>query len=96
MPRELGLDEALGGQALESLDDLQVGNVKLLVLGGIVIFFGDKYALCNNNPRFSTSPIPQISLQRTLEEVLVDDAPVLFGNDHAGPMDLLRRKLWMK
>jgi hypothetical protein len=30
---------------------------------------------------------------RTLEEVLVDDAPILFRNDHAKQVGLLRRKL---
>jgi len=33
--------------------------------------------------------------KRTLEKVLVDNTPILFGNDHAGPMDLLIRKLEM-
>jgi hypothetical protein len=71
LPGELGLDETAGGQALESLDDLEVRYIELLVLGGVEVLLGDKYAL--------------------LEEVLIDDAPVLLGDDHAGPMDLFTK-----
>ena len=45
LPGELGLDEALGGQALHSLDDLEVRHIELLVLGGVVVLLGDQHAL---------------------------------------------------
>lgn len=45
LPRKLGLDETLGGQALQGLDDLEVGNIKFLVFGSIVVLFGDEDAL---------------------------------------------------
>lgn len=45
LPRELGLDEALGGEALQGLDHLEVGHIELFVLGRIVVLFGDQNAL---------------------------------------------------
>jgi len=42
----LGFDVSLGGQTLESLDDLEVGNVEFLMLGGVEVLFGDKDTLC--------------------------------------------------
>lgn len=42
LPRELGLDELLGVQGLESLDDLQVGDIDLIVLGGVEVLLGDQ------------------------------------------------------
>jgi len=64
LPRELGLDETPGGQALHGLDDLEVRDIKFFMLWRIVILLSNKDTL--------------------LEEVLVDAAPVFFGNDHAG------------
>lgn len=45
LPRELGLDEALGGQALHSLDNLEVGDIEILMLGRIEVLFGDQNTL---------------------------------------------------
>lgn len=47
LPRELGLDIALGCKALHGLDHLQVGDIEVIVLGGIVILLGDQYTLCD-------------------------------------------------
>ena len=47
LPRELGFHKALGGKALHGLDDLQVGDVKILVLGSIVVLLGDQDTLCS-------------------------------------------------
>jgi hypothetical protein len=41
LPRELGLDEALGGEALEGLDHLQIRHIQLLMLRRVEVF------LCN-------------------------------------------------
>jgi hypothetical protein len=69
LPRELGLDEAPGSQALESLDDLQVGDVELLVLGCIEVFFGDENTLCRkicwpklpSTPDYCDAPLKRFS-----------------------------------
>lgn len=45
LPRELGLDETLGGQRLESLDDVKVLGVNVLVLGLVKVLLGDTDAL---------------------------------------------------
>lgn len=45
LPRELGLDEATGGQGLHSLDDEQVLDGDLGVLGEVVVLLGDKDSL---------------------------------------------------
>ncbi len=45
LPRELSLHVALGGKALQSLDNLEVGDVKLFVLRRIVILLGDQNTL---------------------------------------------------
>lgn len=45
LPRELSLHVALGGKALQGLDNLEVGDVKLFVLRRIVILLGDQNTL---------------------------------------------------
>lgn len=47
LPRELGLDEALGGQGLQRLDDKQVLDVNVLVLGLVKVLLGDADTLCS-------------------------------------------------
>ena len=42
LPRELGLDELLRVQGLESLDDLQVRDIDLVVLGGVEVLLGNQ------------------------------------------------------
>jgi hypothetical protein len=42
LPRELGLNETLGGQRLHNLDDFEVGNIEIGVLGKVIILGGDK------------------------------------------------------
>jgi len=46
LPRELGLDELLGVQGLESLDDLEVRDIDLIVLGGVEVLLGDQDTIC--------------------------------------------------
>lgn len=46
LPRELGLDELLRVQGLKSLDDLQVGDIDLIVLGGVEVLLGDQNTVC--------------------------------------------------
>ena len=41
LPRELRLDVALRGERLERLDNLEVRNVEVFMLGCVVIFLGD-------------------------------------------------------
>jgi hypothetical protein len=87
LPRELGLDEALGSQALHRFDDLQIGYVEFFMLRRVIVLLGNKDSLCRINL------IHTIKLQffwsnmwkrRTFEEVLVDNAPVLLGDNHPG------------
>jgi len=42
LPGELGLDETLGSQRLHELNDFEVGDVNVGVLGKVVILRGDK------------------------------------------------------
>jgi hypothetical protein len=42
LPRELGLDETLGGQRLHDLDDFEVGNIEIGMLGKVEILRSDK------------------------------------------------------
>jgi hypothetical protein len=42
LPRELSLDETLGGQRLHNLDDFKVRNVEISVLGKVIILRGDQ------------------------------------------------------
>jgi hypothetical protein len=42
LPRELSLDITAGGQGLHSLDDLQVRDINVLVLGEVVVLGGDQ------------------------------------------------------
>jgi hypothetical protein len=42
LPRELSLDETLGGQRLHNLDDFEVGDIEIGVLGKVIILRGDK------------------------------------------------------
>jgi hypothetical protein len=51
LPRELGLDVLLGVQGLESLDDLQVGDINLVVLGGVEVLLGDQDTIYNWFPK---------------------------------------------
>jgi hypothetical protein len=46
LPREAGLDEALGSQALHGLDNLEVGHIELLMLRRVEVLLGDENALC--------------------------------------------------
>ena len=39
LPRELGLDEALGCQTLEGFDDFKVWNVQIIVFREVVVLF---------------------------------------------------------
>ena len=82
LPRELGLDETLGRQALHRLDNLKVRHIELFMLGGVVVLLGDQHALCVC-PSIKSERVRWCDM-RTLEERLVDDAPVGLGNDHAG------------
>ena len=45
LPRELGLHKALGSKALHGLDNLQVGDIKVLVLRRIEVLLGDQDTL---------------------------------------------------
>jgi hypothetical protein len=47
LPRELGLDVLLRVQGLKSLDDLQVGDIQLVVLGSIEVLLGNQDAVCS-------------------------------------------------
>lgn len=47
LPRELSLDVTLRGQRLESLDNVQVLGVNLLVLGLVEVLLGNNNTLCN-------------------------------------------------
>lgn len=42
LPRELSLDETLGGQRLHDLDDFEVGDIEVSVLGKVEILRSDK------------------------------------------------------
>jgi hypothetical protein len=42
LPRELGLDQPLGGQGLHSLDDFEVRDINVGVLGKVIILGGDE------------------------------------------------------
>lgn len=46
LPRELGLDILLRVQGLKSLDDLQVGDIQLVVLRSIEVLLGNQDAVC--------------------------------------------------
>jgi hypothetical protein len=45
LPRELSLDESLGSQALEGLDDLEIGNIELFMLRRVEVFFSHQDTL---------------------------------------------------
>lgn len=45
LPRELGLDVTLGGQGLHGLDDPQVLDINLLVLGLVEVLLGNSNTL---------------------------------------------------
>lgn len=50
LPRELGLDEALGGERLHGLDDLEVLDVgDLRVSGSVEVLGGDEDTLCEDS-----------------------------------------------
>lgn len=46
LPRKLRLDVAAGCERLERLDHLEVGNVELLMLGSVEVFFRYENTLC--------------------------------------------------
>lgn len=46
LPRELGLDQTLGGKALHGLDNFEIGNIEFFVLRRIEILLCDKNTLC--------------------------------------------------
>ena len=71
---------------MEGLDDLQVGDIELLVFRRVEVLFRDKDTLCNIKVRNRLQTT--IDSKRTLEKVLVDNTPVLLRNDHAGPIGL--------
>jgi hypothetical protein len=84
VPAELGLDEALGSQGLSSLDDLEVGDVELDMLGRIEVLLSDKHALCCNYHESATktktrSFEERVGLLRTFEELQIvpsDSVPI--------------------
>jgi hypothetical protein len=45
LPRELGLDESLGGEGLHSLDDLEVSDSHVGVLGSVKVLGSDEDTL---------------------------------------------------
>lgn len=51
LPRELGLDESPGRQALHGLDDLQVDDIEVLVLWCVEVLLGDKNTLYCSIPQ---------------------------------------------
>ena len=80
LPRELGLDETLGGQTLEGLDNFEVRNVQIIMFRKVVVLLGNQNSLCSKlsvPKRLARRRIDQ-ARRRTLEEVFVDDAAVLF------------------
>lgn len=46
LPRELSLDVTLRGQGLQSLDDIQVLGVNILVLGLVKVLLSDDNTFC--------------------------------------------------
>lgn len=52
LPGEAGLDESLGRQALQSLDDLEIGNVKLLMFCRVEVLLRDKNTLYKQYNQF--------------------------------------------
>ena len=46
LPRELGLDVALGGQRLQGLDHVQVLGVDLVMLWLVEVLLGDNHTFC--------------------------------------------------
>jgi hypothetical protein len=52
LPRELSLDETAGGQGLHSLNDLQVGDINVLVLGEVVVLGGNQNAVYDTGLEF--------------------------------------------
>lgn len=84
LPRELGLYETLRGETLKSLDDLEIRNIKVFVLRRIKVFFSHKNTLYRTSTTVRTAIKFKDRLKHTFEEVLVDDTPVLFRDDHAG------------
>lgn len=79
----MSLDVALGGERLHGLDNFKVRDVQVVVLGRVVVLLGDQHTLCNSRSDHQKSTA-NLEAQHTLEEVFVDDAPVLLGNEHAG------------
>jgi len=47
LPRELGLDETLGSQTLEGLDNFEIRNVQIIVFGNVVVLLGNQNSLCS-------------------------------------------------
>ena len=45
LPRELGLDETLGCQTLEGLDNFKVRNVEIFMFGEVVVLLGNQHSL---------------------------------------------------
>ncbi len=77
-PGELRLDVALGRQRLHGLDNLEVGHGKVLMFGEVVVLLRDENALCKERFNMAREAV----ILRTLEEVLVDEAPVFFADEH--------------
>jgi len=83
LPAELLLDVAAGAEGLHGLDHLKVGNVKSVVLLGVEVLEGNEDTVCKEILSKICSgeggwEWPGI----TVEEGLIDDLPVLLGNDH--------------
>jgi hypothetical protein len=68
---------------LKGLDDLEIGDIKFLVLGSVEILFCYKNTLYVGGPGLSCE-VRRWNGKRTFEEVLVDCTLVLLGNDHVG------------
>jgi hypothetical protein len=81
LPRKAGLHVALRRKALQGLDNFEIRHVKLLMLRGVEVLLRNKDTLW---AKTCLNYILQKVATRTLEQVLVDDAPVLLGNDHGG------------
>ena len=94
---------------MHRLDHLEVGHVELFVFRRVEVFLGDEKTLCvcvrviedmicngvrrDDGQVSARCSIDMDGQSRTLEEVFVNDAPVLLGNKHAGLNELLRREL---
>jgi len=85
---------------LHGLDDLEVGNLKILVLRGVIILLRDEDALYDGKtqdreirPQFNNDVPKRLDREEdssraslhTLKEVLIDCSSILLRDDHTGP-----------